>query len=85
MEEIIQKNYVRLITEDTPGVIGQIGTIFGQKKISIESIVQFDATDKEAEIVVITHKINQGQLEEALLDIQNLSKVKRIAASMGCL
>ena len=54
-------------------------------KISIESIVQFDATDQKAEIVVITHKINQGQLEEALLDIKNLPQVKRIASTMGCL
>ena len=84
-KEIAKKNYIRLITEDTPGVIGQIGTIFGQKKISIESIVQFDASDSDAEIGVITHKIKQGQLEEALLDIKNLSKVKRIAATMGCL
>ncbi len=84
-KEITKKNYIRLITEDTPGVIGQIGTIFGQKKISIESIVQFDASDREAEIVVITHKIKQGQLEEALLDIKNLPEVKRIAATMGCL
>ncbi len=84
-KQITKKNYIRLIAEDTPGVIGEIGTIFGKKKISIESIVQFDATDKEAEIVVITHKINQGQLEEAMLDIENLSQVKRIAATMGCL
>tara|TARA_B100000579_G_scaffold111448_1_gene89087 strand:+ start:188 stop:1510 length:1323 start_codon:yes stop_codon:yes gene_type:complete len=84
-KEIAKKNYIRLITEDTPGVIGQIGTIFGQKKISIESIVQFDASDSDAEIVVITHKIKQGQLEEALLDIKNLPEVKRIAATMGCL
>ena len=47
--------------------------------------MQFDATNKEAEIVVITHKINQGQLEEALLLIENLSQVKRIASTMGCL
>jgi len=84
-EQITKKNYIRLIAEDSPGVIGEIGTIFGNKKISIESIVQFDAKDKKAEIVVITHKINQGQLEEALLDIENLPQVKRIAAKMGCL
>ena len=84
-EQITKKNYIRLIAEDSPGVIGEIGTIFGKKKISIESIVQFDAKDKKAEIVVITHKINQGQLEEALLDIENLPQVKRIAANMGCL
>ena len=84
-EQITKKNYIRLIAEDSPGVIGEIGTIFGKKKISIESIVQFDAKDKKAEIVVITHKINQGQLKEALLDIENLPQVKRIAANMGCL
>ena len=84
-KEITKKNYIRLIAEDTPGVIGQIGTIFGQKKISIESIVQFDANDTEAEIVVITHKIKQGQLEQALLDIKKLPQVKRIASTMGCL
>jgi len=84
-KEITKKNYIRLIAEDTPGVIGQIGTIFGQKKISIESIVQFDASDNVAEIVVITHKIKQGQLGEALSDIRRLPQVKRIAATMGCL
>ena len=83
--QIMKKNYIRLIAKDSPGVIGDIGTIFGQKKISIESIVQFDVDDKEAEIVVITHKIKQGQLDEALKDIENLSQVKRIAATMGCL
>ena len=84
-KQITKKNYIRLIAKDSPGVIGEIGTIFGKKKISIESIVQFDATDEEAEIVVITHKIQQGQLEEALLEIKNLSQVKKIAATMGCL
>ena len=84
-EQITKKNYIRLIAEDSPGVIGEIGTIFGKKKISIESIVQFDAKDKKAEIVVITHKINQGQLEEALLDIEKLPQGKKIAAKMGCL
>ena len=84
-KEITKKNYIRVIAEDTPGVIGKIGTIFGHKKISIESIVQFDASNSEAEIVVITHKIKQGQLEEALLDINGMTQVKRIAATMGCL
>ena len=84
-KKITKKNYIRLIAEDSPGVIGEIGSVFGREKISIESIVQFDATNKEAEIVVITHKINQGQLEAALLEIENLQQVKRIAAKMGCL
>ena len=84
-KEITKKNYIRLIAEDTPGVIGQNGTIFGEKKISIASIVQFDARNNEAEIVVITHKIKQGQLTDSLLNIKKLPQVKRIAATMGCL
>ena len=84
-KEITKKNYIRLIAEDTPGVIGEIGTIFGREMISIESIVQFDASKTEAEIVVITHKIKQGKLEKALLEIKRLPQVKRIAATMGCL
>ena len=84
-EEITKKNYIRLLADDTPGVIGQIGTIFGNRQISIESIVQFDASDIGAEIVVITHHITQGKLKEALLDIKDLSEIKNIASTMGCL
>ena len=84
-KEIIQKNYVRLITEDSPGVIGQIGTIFGDQLVSIESIVQFDAINGEAEIVVITHEVSQGKMNRALSLISNLSEVKSLDAQLGCL
>jgi len=84
-KEILQKNYIRLITKDTPGVIGQIGKIFGDHLVSIESIVQFDASNAEAEIVVITHRVNQGEMSEALSSIKRLSTVKGIVAHLGCL
>ncbi|KGG12210.1 MULTISPECIES: homoserine dehydrogenase [Prochlorococcus] len=83
--EIFQKNYLRLITKDTPGVIGQIGQIFGKKKVSIQSIVQFDSNDTDAEIVVITHQVNKGLIKEAITEIENLLEVKKIAAHMSCL
>ena len=83
--EIHQKNYVRLNTDDKPGVIGRIGTIFGQNNVSIESIVQFDATQEGAEIVVITHKVSQGEMQESLKAIKSLPGIKGIAAQMGCL
>ena len=37
-EKIRKKNYLRIICEDTPGVIGKIGNIFGNNDVSIESI-----------------------------------------------
>tara|TARA_Y100001968_G_scaffold218310_1_gene200988 strand:- start:11970 stop:13289 length:1320 start_codon:yes stop_codon:yes gene_type:complete len=82
---IIQKNYVRLTTEDSPGVIGQIGNIFGKNNVSIQSIVQFDSTSNSAEIVVITHEVPQGSMVKSLSEITKLSQVKTLEAQLGCL
>ena len=84
-EEIIHRNYVRLIALDTPGVIGKIGSHFGDNNVSIQSIVQFDASDAGAEIVVITHQVTQGQMNNALNAIKALEEVKEIEAHMACL
>tara|TARA_Y100001968_G_scaffold332048_1_gene388795 strand:+ start:2319 stop:3638 length:1320 start_codon:yes stop_codon:yes gene_type:complete len=84
-KEIIQKNYLRLTTEDTPGVIGRIGNLFGDNNVSIQSIVQFDSTNSSAEIVVITHEVNKGAMDKSLFEIKSLSEVKTLEAHMGCL
>tara|TARA_Y100001968_G_scaffold333661_1_gene398135 strand:+ start:69008 stop:70327 length:1320 start_codon:yes stop_codon:yes gene_type:complete len=83
--QILQKNYVRLITEDSPGVIGRIGNLFGENKVSIQSIVQFDASKNGAEIVVITHAVKRGSMESSLSKIKNLTEVNTLEAHMGCL
>ena len=83
--QISQKNYIRLITEDSPGVIGTIGNIFGKNKVSIQSIVQFDSSNRDAEIVVITHEVKKGAIKNALSKIETLSEVKNIEAHMSCL
>ncbi len=84
-DEIIQSNYIRLICEDSPGVIGKIGKVFGERNVSIESIVQFEANPLGAEIVVITHKVTQGQIKDSLNGIKQLDEIKEVAAHMGCL
>ena len=82
---IIQKNYVRFITEDTTGVIGKIGNLFGDNNVSIQSMVQFDAKNGCAEIVVITHEVNKGDMDKSLTEIKDLSEVKTLEAYLGCL
>ncbi|AAQ00195.1 MULTISPECIES: homoserine dehydrogenase [Prochlorococcus] len=83
--EIEHKNYVRLITVDTPGVIGKIGNVFGKNNVSIQSIVQFDSSHAGAEIIVITHKVSKGQIEDSLSEIEHLEEVIQIAAHLSCL
>ena len=82
--QIIQKNYVRLKTEDEAGVIGKIGTVFGNSGVSIQSIVQFDANESDAEIVVITHEVKSGDMSRALNQIENMPEVKKLESKMVC-
>ncbi|MDP6172253.1 MAG: homoserine dehydrogenase, partial [Prochlorococcaceae cyanobacterium ETNP2_MAG_10] len=70
--DIRHRNYVRFNVVDTPGVIGLIGSCFGERGVSIQSIIQVDASEAGAEIVVITHEINQGQMQEALTAIASM-------------
>ena len=83
--QISKKNYLRIICLDSPGVIGKIGDLFGKNDVSIESIVQLDASENKAEIVVITHKVSNGKFEKAKVEINALSEVELIACQLSCI
>jgi len=70
--------YARLLTEDSPGVIGKIGTCFGEKRVSLESIVQIGLRESQAEIVVVTHTVREGDFRNALTEIKSMSEISDI-------
>jgi len=84
-EQTSQRNYVRFKTENAPGVIGRIGSCFGDHNVSIQSIVQLEAGDAGAEIVVITHVVVNAQMSAALEAIHALPGVLSLDAHLGCL
>jgi homoserine dehydrogenase len=79
------RNYVRLQTSDQAGVIGQIGTCFGNEGVSIQSIVQFETSGGTAEIVVITHEVAESRFRAALTAIETLPEVESVAACLRTL
>ncbi|MEO1003628.1 MAG: homoserine dehydrogenase [Cyanobacteria bacterium J06638_7] len=79
------RNYVRLRTSDQAGVIGRIGSCFGQAGVSIQSIVQFEADSEAAEIVVITHEVLEAHFRQALTAIAALPEVEGVAACLRTL
>ena len=85
IDQISKKNYLRIVCVDTPGVIGKIGDLFGKNDVSIESIVQLDAREKKAEIVVITHEVSNGKFEKSKEEINALSEVELIASQLSCI
>ncbi|MFN7676999.1 MAG: homoserine dehydrogenase [Cyanobacteriota bacterium] len=79
------RNYVRLRSRDEAGVIGKIGTAFGTAGVSIQSIVQYEAIQGSAEIVVITHEVVEAKFRRALANIAALAEVESVAACLRTL
>ena len=85
--QTLNRNYLRLQTGDQAGVIGRIGSCFGDEGVSIRSIVQFEASSErnDAEIVVITHEVQEANFRRALASITALPDVKAVAACLRTL
>ncbi|MCT0225087.1 homoserine dehydrogenase [Synechococcus sp. CS-1328] len=79
------RNYVRLQTRDQAGVIGRIGTCFGDAGVSLQSIVQFEGQNGAAEIVAITHEVLEQHFRTALDAIEALAEVEAVAACLRTL
>lgn len=85
MEELVTRFYTRFLTNDTPGVIGHLGTSFGNHGVSLESIVQIGMRDNQAEIVVVTHNVSEGNFLNALAEIRQLDAVISIPSVLRVL
>jgi len=78
MEELVTRFYARFLTQDQPGVIGKLGTCFGDYQVSLESIVQTGTQENLAEIVVVTHHVREGNFHQALEQIRTLAAIDSI-------
>ncbi|ELS03625.1 homoserine dehydrogenase [Xenococcus sp. PCC 7305] len=76
--EIDTRFYVRFLCKDVSGVIGYLGTCFGNHQVSLESVVQIGFKEGLAEIVVVTHDVKEGYFRQALAEIENLDAVSSI-------
>ncbi len=85
MQELVTRFYARFLTRDTPGVIGKLGTCFGNHKVSLESVVQTGIHGDLAEIVVVTHDVREGNFQQALDEIRAMEAVDSIASTLRVL
>lgn len=85
MDEWVTRFYARLIARDSPGVIGKLGTCFGNHNVSLESVVQTDTQGDRAEVVVVTHHVREGDMRQALDDIRQFDTVTEIASVLRVL
>jgi homoserine dehydrogenase len=71
------KYYLRLLTEDKPGVLHEISGILSQHNISIGSMTQKQEQDKKGiPIFMVTHTALERDMQDALDKIDKLECVK---------
>jgi len=77
--DITSKYYLRLIVKDEPSVLASIASVLGNQKVSIATVIQKRNVEALAEVVLITHKVKEQNLQDALSIIKGMSITKDIA------
>ncbi|MBD2166312.1 homoserine dehydrogenase [Calothrix membranacea FACHB-236] len=85
ISELVTRFYTRFLTKDQSGVIGKLGTCFGNYGVSLESVVQTGFQGELAEIVVVTHDVKEGDFRQALAEIRELSAIDSIPSLLRVL
>lgn len=71
--------YISINASNNPGAIGVIGTICGKNNINISTIIQKGTKeDNTAEIVVITEKSKESDMQKALNELLKSECIKNI-------
>jgi homoserine dehydrogenase len=75
------KSYLRFEAEDRPGVMRDFAAVLGKKNISIASMIQQeinnqDSNKQKATIILITHEAREGDLLEAINELEKIPSIQ---------
>lgn len=71
--------YIRLETQDTPGVIGNIGHALGGHQVSVHSLLQRGITQAgAATIILLTHRASERNVARAIREIEAQASTKQV-------
>lgn len=72
--------FLRLIVEDRTGILAGVAGVLGNNYVSINQVIQKPAVDKVAELVVITDKVENRHLKDALVIFGQMSMIREVAS-----
>ena len=81
MEAMETQYYLLLDVVDKPGVLAQLAGAFGDNAVSIKSVWQ-EGTGDDALIVIITHRANEGAVQQTVRDLRALNVVIEVRSVM---
>ncbi len=72
--------FLRLIVEDRTGILAGVAGVLGNNNVSINQVIQKPAVDGVAELVVITDKVENRHLKDALMIFGEMSMIQEVAS-----
>jgi homoserine dehydrogenase len=79
IDETISKFYILMDVLDEPGVLAKIAEVFGENKVSINSMVQKQISEgANARLIFITHEVLNRNLYKSIKEISKLSVVDKV-------
>lgn len=78
-DEVSAPYYLRLMVDNSWGVLASISGVLGESHISIRSLIQKDETKEVAEVVLLIDSCKYGLMRKALKKIEDLPCVRNVA------
>ncbi len=84
MAEVETSYYLRMRVEDKPGVLADITRILADQHISIDAMIQRepDEGEEQTDIIMLTHKTREKNIDAAIGKIEGLSVVKGVVTRL---
>ncbi len=78
--EVENKFFLRMQVKNRPGVLARIAQVFGGHKVSIERVVQKNAHADRAELVIVTEKVKERHMKDAIEELKQMESIYAISS-----
>ncbi len=78
IERLYSAFFLRLQAKDQPGVFASLATTFGDESVSLDMIIQKSSLEGQAEIVLVTHEVEEQSFNRALDRIRGFAYIRKI-------
>ena len=78
--EAENKFFIRMQVKNRPGVLAQIAQVFGEHEVSIARVVQKNAKTEQAELVIVTEKVKELNMKDALSRLEKMENISEISS-----
>ena len=78
--EVENKFFLRMQVKNQPGVLAKIAQVFGEHMVSIARVVQKNAVADSAELVVVTDRVKEKHMKEALEKLGKMESIFEVSS-----